>query len=43
MVTIEKCHVFLLFSKPGTQAVNSLLCGNHLWMDNNILQAQPCG
>jgi len=43
MVAIEKYHIFLLFSKPGTRTVNLLLCGNHLWMGNNILEAQPCG
>jgi len=41
MGTIEKYHVFFLFSKPGTGAPNSWLHDHHLWMGNGILEAQP--
>ena len=39
--TIEKYHVFFLFSRPGTDAANSWLYDDHPWMGNNIPEAQP--
>jgi len=40
MDTIEKYHVFFVFSRPGTGAANSWLYDNHLWIGNSILEAQ---
>ena len=41
IATIQKYHVFVFSTRPGTAAANLWLCGNHQWMGNSILEVQP--